>query len=137
MPAASLDARPLNVFVTGGTGYLGRPLIERLVARGHMIRAPVRDGSAAKLPAGCTPVVGVQWSRATRDFGPRLKKGDKLDSFSLAYDFFAKGKCSEAPETVDASAWVPNAREGDEVVEHPLPMPKYNTVLSLLWFRAS
>lgn len=32
----------------------------------------------------------VLWSRATRDFGPRLSRGSKLDSWSLAYDFFCK-----------------------------------------------
>ena len=79
----------------------------------------------------------VQWTRATRDFGRRLNRGEKLDKGSLAYDFFAKGQCSEAAETVDASAWVPNARDGSEIVEHSLPMPRYRTVLSLLWFPAS
>lgn len=40
-----------DVFITGGTGYLGRPLIEQLVARGHHVRALVRPGSEHKLPA--------------------------------------------------------------------------------------
>ncbi|MBN8729226.1 MAG: NAD(P)H-binding protein [Acidobacteria bacterium] len=40
------------VFVTGGTGYLGRPLVERLVARGHRVRMLVRVGSEGKTPAG-------------------------------------------------------------------------------------
>ena len=47
-----------NVFVTGATGYLGRPLCELLVARGHRVRALVRAGSRAKLPAGCEAVEG-------------------------------------------------------------------------------
>lgn len=47
-----------TVFVTGGTGYLGRPLIGRLLERGHMVRALVRPGSEAKLPPGCEVVVG-------------------------------------------------------------------------------
>lgn len=46
------------VFVTGATGYLGRALIPRLCARGHTVRALVRSGSADKLPAGCTPIIG-------------------------------------------------------------------------------
>jgi uncharacterized protein YbjT (DUF2867 family) len=49
---------PRHVFVTGGTGYLGRPLIERLAARGHRVRALVRPGSERKLPAVAEPVVG-------------------------------------------------------------------------------
>jgi len=46
------------VFVAGGTGYVGRPLIARLRERGHNVRALVRPGSERKLPAGCTPVGG-------------------------------------------------------------------------------
>ena len=46
------------IFVTGGTGYIGRPLLQRLVAGGHNIRALVRTGSEKKLPAGCEPVPG-------------------------------------------------------------------------------
>lgn len=47
-----------SVFVTGGTGYLGRALIERLVASGHEVRALTRIESKAKLPAGCIPILG-------------------------------------------------------------------------------
>jgi len=47
-----------DVFVTGGTVYLGRPLIEALLGRGHTVRALARPGSAARLPAGATAVVG-------------------------------------------------------------------------------
>lgn len=53
-----MDARPRCVFVTGGTGYLGRPLIARLLERGHQVRALVRPGSEGKLPAGCQIVFG-------------------------------------------------------------------------------
>jgi uncharacterized protein YbjT (DUF2867 family) len=46
------------VFVTGGTGYVGRPLIARLLERGHEVRALVRPGSEKKLPAGCQAIPG-------------------------------------------------------------------------------
>jgi nucleoside-diphosphate-sugar epimerase len=46
------------VFITGGTGYLGRPLISALLERGHEVRALVRPGSENKLPVGCTTIVG-------------------------------------------------------------------------------
>src|SRR6266478_6292907 len=39
-----------NVFITGGTGYVGRALIPRLLERGHSVRALV--------PRGCAPVIG-------------------------------------------------------------------------------
>jgi uncharacterized protein YbjT (DUF2867 family) len=47
-----------NVFLTGGTGYIGRRLIPLLAARGHTVRALVRPGSEGKLPSGCTAVRG-------------------------------------------------------------------------------
>jgi uncharacterized protein YbjT (DUF2867 family) len=47
-----------NVFVTGGTGFMGRRLIAALVARGPSVRALARAGSEKKLPAGCEVVIG-------------------------------------------------------------------------------
>jgi uncharacterized protein YbjT (DUF2867 family) len=47
-----------QVFVTGGTGFMGRRLVAELLARGHQVRALVRPGSEAKLPPGATPVIG-------------------------------------------------------------------------------
>jgi uncharacterized protein YbjT (DUF2867 family) len=46
------------VFVTGGTGYLGRPLVAALLARGRDVHALVRPGSEARLPAGARRIVG-------------------------------------------------------------------------------
>ena len=48
----------MDVFVTGGTGYLGRPLVSRLIERGHRVAVLTRPGSEKKLPAGATPVPG-------------------------------------------------------------------------------
>ncbi|MBC6949222.1 NAD-dependent epimerase/dehydratase family protein, partial [candidate division KSB1 bacterium] len=50
--------RTHQIFSTGGSGYMGRSLIPRLLQRGHEVRALVRAGSEQKLPAGCTPVLG-------------------------------------------------------------------------------
>ena len=47
----------MKVFITGGTGYIGSRLIPLLIQRGHEVKAVVRHGSEAKLPAGTTPVV--------------------------------------------------------------------------------
>jgi len=46
------------IFVTGGTGYLGRPLIAALLARGDDVHALVRPGSEARLPPGARPIPG-------------------------------------------------------------------------------
>ncbi|MBC7911899.1 MAG: NAD(P)H-binding protein [Pyrinomonadaceae bacterium] len=47
-----------RIFITGGTGYLGRKLIPELLKRGHSVRALVRPGSESKLPEGCVAVAG-------------------------------------------------------------------------------
>ncbi len=47
-----------HIFLTGGTGYLGRRLAARLVSRGHTVRALARAGSEGRLPAGVQVVGG-------------------------------------------------------------------------------
>ena len=47
-----------RVFITGGTGYLGRALIGELLARGHSVRALARAGSERRLPPGPEVVTG-------------------------------------------------------------------------------
>jgi uncharacterized protein YbjT (DUF2867 family) len=48
----------MNIFVTGGSGYIGQPLIRALLARGHKVKALVRKGSETKLPQGTECVIG-------------------------------------------------------------------------------
>src|SRR5215469_6961901 len=47
-----------TVFIAGGTGYMGRGLIPRLLERGHEVRALVRPGSEHKVPSGCAVIPG-------------------------------------------------------------------------------
>jgi uncharacterized protein YbjT (DUF2867 family) len=49
---------PRDVFVTGGTGYIGTRLIPRLLSRGHRVRALARSGSVGRVPSGAAVVVG-------------------------------------------------------------------------------
>lgn len=51
-----MRARP--VFVTGGTGYLGRLLIDALLARDYPVHALVRPGSEARLSSRAVAVTG-------------------------------------------------------------------------------
>ena len=50
------------VFVTGGTGYMGRALIELLLTRSHVVHALARPGSERKLFPGSVPGCGVKAS---------------------------------------------------------------------------
>ncbi|MEO5821273.1 MAG: NAD(P)H-binding protein [Vicinamibacteraceae bacterium] len=54
-----------RVFITGGTGYIGRRLIPVLQRQGCSVRALVRPGSERKVPPGCEVVVGNPLDRAT------------------------------------------------------------------------
>jgi uncharacterized protein YbjT (DUF2867 family) len=47
-----------QVIVVGGTGYMGRPLIEKLVAAGYRVSAVARPESAAKIPPGGSVITG-------------------------------------------------------------------------------
>src|SRR5258708_16066883 len=49
---------PLDILVTGGTGYIGRNLIPLLLARGHRVRVLAREESVKHVSAGATPVTG-------------------------------------------------------------------------------
>jgi uncharacterized protein YbjT (DUF2867 family) len=63
-----------DVFLTGGTGYVGRRLATELLARGHAVRALVRPGSLGKLPAGCRAVAGDALDHAS--FAGAVRPGD-------------------------------------------------------------
>jgi uncharacterized protein YbjT (DUF2867 family) len=47
-----------QIFIAGGTGYLGTRLLAMLLQRGHEVRALARAGSEQKLPPGCVPIIG-------------------------------------------------------------------------------
>jgi nucleoside-diphosphate-sugar epimerase len=49
---------PLDVFVTGGTGYIGQHLIPLLIARGHRVRVLAREQSLGRVPHGAAGVTG-------------------------------------------------------------------------------
>jgi uncharacterized protein YbjT (DUF2867 family) len=67
--APALQFSAMNVFITGGTGYIGRGLISLLVKRGHQVKALVRAGSEKKLSSGASGSVGdaLQMDSYTND----------------------------------------------------------------------
>jgi hypothetical protein len=77
----------------------------------------------------------IRWFAVGPEFGLWIPRGSKLDRYTLAYDYFAKGIVGSTPETVSASAWLASDRLGrdDDLIEHARPIPKLNAVLSLLW----
>lgn len=65
-----------DVFITGGTGYIGQRLAPVLLARGHRVRVLARPGSAARVPAGASAVLGDALDAST--FSDALGSSDTL-----------------------------------------------------------
>src|ERR1700690_4140546 len=62
---ALTDSMLMDVFVTGGTGYLGRAMIGALLNRRHAVRVLARPASLDRGPGGATAVVGDALDPAT------------------------------------------------------------------------
>lgn len=66
----------LDILITGGTGYVGRHLIPRLVARGHRVRVLARAESVQRVPEGAAAIVGDALDAAS--VGAALRSGDSI-----------------------------------------------------------
>jgi uncharacterized protein YbjT (DUF2867 family) len=118
-----------KIFMTGGTGYVGRHLIPRLAERGHDIRALVRKGSERKLPANCEAVFGDALNKAT--FAEKVKPaGTFIQLVGVAHPSPAKGKEFRSIDLVSARASIAAAVENGiqhfvyVSVAQPAPMMK-------------
>ncbi|SRR5581483_4068219 len=63
-----------QVFLSGGTGYVGRALVARLLAHGCRARVLARESSRGKVPAGAEVVLGNALDAAT--FGAAVSAAD-------------------------------------------------------------
>jgi uncharacterized protein YbjT (DUF2867 family) len=54
-----------EIFITGGTGYMGSRLIKLLLHKGYAVKALVRSGSENKLPNGCDYVIANAFDAST------------------------------------------------------------------------
>lgn len=90
-------------------------------------------------PHRCCLVVStdgrVRYHRSTTDFGYFLRPGEQVRSTSYAADLFDRQAIPTGMRSVPASAWLDGPRLGTHkrMQEHSIPMPRYNSVLSLLW----
>ena len=65
-----------RVFITGGTGYVGRRLVRALLELGHDVRVLTRPESSSRVPSGADAVVGNALDAAS--FQDALRPGDTL-----------------------------------------------------------
>ena len=117
-----------NVFITGGTGYMGLQLVGELLARGHKVRALVRQGSEAKVPAGAEAVIGDALDASS--YADRVAPSDTLVQLvGVAHPSPAKGKQFRAIDLPSGLAAVQAAKQARAhlvyvSVAHPAPMMK-------------
>jgi uncharacterized protein YbjT (DUF2867 family) len=94
---------PRRVFVTGGSGYVGRRVIPELLSRGHCVRALVREASRGRLPADCEAVVGNALDPAT--FADRVAPADTfLQMVGVAHPSPAKAGQFRSVDLASAQA---------------------------------
>jgi Zn-dependent peptidase ImmA (M78 family) len=75
----------------------------------------------------------IKWFYRSEYWWPFIPKG-KLDSRTLAYDFFQGKEISEDPEEIEGDAWIGTSRV-ESIVEHSIASPAFGFVLSLLWIK--
>lgn len=51
------SAKPDAIFIAGGTGYIGKRLVETLIRKGYTVIVMTRKESLPKVPAGATAVI--------------------------------------------------------------------------------
>jgi uncharacterized protein YbjT (DUF2867 family) len=118
-----------RVLVTGGTGYVGRPLITRLLERGHEVRALVRPGSEKKLPANCQAVPGD--ALEGKSYASKISPADTfVQLVGVAHPSPAKAAEFRSVDLASGRSAVEAAREAGVQhfvyvsVAHPAPMMK-------------
>jgi uncharacterized protein YbjT (DUF2867 family) len=66
----------MDIFVTGGTGYVGRALVPALATRGHRVAVLARRRSLGSVPAGVSAVEGDALDAAS--FAAAIPRGATL-----------------------------------------------------------
>ncbi|HEY0714136.1 MAG TPA: hypothetical protein VGF45_15755, partial [Polyangia bacterium] len=85
----------------------------------------------------------VKWSAYSLAFSDErrlwVRSGQRLSSYTLAYDLFSKGSVTGNPESVSAEAWLEGRSftDDDVITEHCRAIPSINAAVSLLWIKPS
>ena len=77
----------------------------------------------------------IQWFAHSEYFPYYIKVGSKLDSDTVAFDFFSGKELPSSMELVIAEAWIDSnrIRTGAMIYEQAISLKRYNTVISIIW----
>src|SRR5277367_2150017 len=101
-----------DVFMTGATGYMGRALASRLVARGHRVRALARKGSEDRVPTGCEVVTGA--ALVSSSFAAQVRSSDTfVQLVGVAHPSPAKAKQFREVDLASARASIEAAKKAN------------------------
>lgn len=116
-----------NVFVSGGTGYVGKGLATRLLQKGHEVRILTRPGSQGKVPVGAIPIAGNALDATS--FAHQLKSSDTFIQLTgVAHPAPWKEALFRAIDQASFNASAANARAANidhfiyVSVAHPAPV---------------
>lgn len=99
-----------SVFVTGGTGFMGRTLIAQLLRRGYQVKALVRPGSEHRLPHGCIAVQGNALAKSS--FAPEIAPAETfVQLVGVTHPSPSKAKEFQAVDLSSARAAIEAARD--------------------------
>jgi nucleoside-diphosphate-sugar epimerase len=92
MPSTSRKRKPQVAFVTGGSGFIGRHVVSKLLSRGYAVRALARSaGSAEQLRAlGAEPIPGDITDRDSMRDG--MTGATHVFHLAAAYDYSPEGR---------------------------------------------
>jgi len=93
------------------------------------------DCTEERVAVVCVKEGAIEWTKCSKSFGLRPKRGIRVSEWTAVHAFFAKDELATMPETVSASAWLEDESDDRELIEHVFPLKKYGRALSLLWWR--
>jgi hypothetical protein len=85
----------------------------------------------------CSQSSYIKWFYKSPEWWPYIQTKRKLDSRTVAMDFFIGKEMINEPIGIEADAWLDNTRGLNEIIEHSIALDYYKFVLTILWIKPS
>lgn len=79
----------------------------------------------------------VAWCKRSSDFLFGITKGAPIERGTFAHDCFNHIPVPDRPYPISSDLWLrsPNVQQSSKIWEHSIPLPSYESVLTLLWIK--